>query len=55
MFWNFIKSEYVQESSLLTVNMKCFEIRLDIVPELTEDKLTVNMKCFEIFWRDWKI
>ena len=34
--------------TLLTVNMKCFEIPLTILYTMRVKRLTVNMKCFEI-------
>ena len=48
MFWN----AYIFSNNFclntLTVNMKCFEIRLFYAYEVVGYVLTVNMKCFEI-------
>ena len=48
MFWNYARMLYSRNLSLLTVNMKCFEMLGNILLNVEGVKLTVNMKCFEI-------
>ena len=48
MFWNGIGNPNLLAFSILTVNMKCFEIKKRMLRSNGKLILTVNMKCFEI-------
>ena len=49
MFWNTLPVADIIFSCVLTVNMKCFEIRQYYFLIIQMKLLTVNMKCFEIY------